>query len=314
MFRWMLGGVFLASGLFSIQSVTGAGPRMDVDAHWDFANPEATEKKFRELLEQAKEQRNQSYEVELLTQIARTYSLRRKVKEAHALLDQARDLITDAMPRLQVRYLLERGRTFNTAGDKAAAKTLFQEAWTMANQANEEYLAVDVAHMLAIVTREGEALTWNLKALKLAESAEDERARKWLGSLYNNIGYTLMQNKKYPEAIAYFRKGLKLREGENNADGARIFRWFIGKTMRLMGRTREAVKIQLAQHQELDKNGKKSAYNLEELGECYLSLNDTRDAKKYFQAALTEFRENPDYQWVVAEEPERIARLERLVK
>jgi len=50
-----------------------------------------------------------------------------------------------------VRYLLERGRTFNSAGEKDRARPLFVQAWEIAGAAGLEGLAVDAAHMVPIV-------------------------------------------------------------------------------------------------------------------------------------------------------------------
>ena len=62
-------------------------------------------------------------------------------------------------PRL--RYLLERGRTCNSSGDKAAARPLFVQAWELGRAGGEEDLAIDAAHMVAIVEGGEKALDWN---------------------------------------------------------------------------------------------------------------------------------------------------------
>ena len=87
----------------------------DFMAQWDYQDPAATALRFRRLLEEAQD--DLQYELELLTQIARTHSLQRQFAQAHQLLDEIEPRLTDATPRARLRALLERGRTFNSAGD-----------------------------------------------------------------------------------------------------------------------------------------------------------------------------------------------------
>ena len=88
--------------------------------------------------------------LELLTQIARTFSLRGQFDEAHKQLSEVERQLSSASPPARIRYLLERGRTFNSAGEKEKARDLFTEAWELAQAVHKEGLAVDAAHMLAI--------------------------------------------------------------------------------------------------------------------------------------------------------------------
>lgn len=88
----------------------------DFMALWDYQDPAASALRFQQLLAEADNQDLQ-YELELLTQIARTHSLRRQFAQAHRLLDEIDPRLTEATPRARLRALLERGRTFNSAGD-----------------------------------------------------------------------------------------------------------------------------------------------------------------------------------------------------
>src|SRR5688572_30750200 len=84
---------------------------------WNFADPAGSERRFRDALAGAQG----DLRLELETQIARSYSLRKRFADAHAALDRLEPQLAGAGARPRVRYLLERGRTFNSAGDKAAA-------------------------------------------------------------------------------------------------------------------------------------------------------------------------------------------------
>src|SRR5207249_10877523 len=52
--------------------------------------------------------------------------------------------------------------------DKASARPLLLRAWELARAGEEEDLAIDAAHMVAIVEGGEQALQWNLMALPLA--------------------------------------------------------------------------------------------------------------------------------------------------
>jgi hypothetical protein len=87
---------------------------------------------------------------EVSTQIARTLGLQRKFAEAHALLDAIEPRLTGLPTHVRVRYLLERGRVFNSSGAPERAVPLFAEALELAEADKDEFYAVDAAHMLGI--------------------------------------------------------------------------------------------------------------------------------------------------------------------
>lgn len=100
----------------------------DFMALWDYQDPVASAQRFQALLPEARAA-NLQWELELLTQIARTHSLQRQFAQAHQLLDEIEPRLTEATPRARLRALLERGRTFNSAGDKASARALFEPSF-----------------------------------------------------------------------------------------------------------------------------------------------------------------------------------------
>ncbi len=163
----------------------------DFMAQWNYQDPAASALRFHALLPEARAAADLQLELELLTQIARTHSLQRQFAEAHQLLDEIEPRLTDATPRARLRALLERGRTFNSAGEKATARTLFEQAWQLGLKSKELYLAIDAAHMIAIAAPLEEQSRWHQLAMELAERSQDEKVRGWLASLYNNQGWTL---------------------------------------------------------------------------------------------------------------------------
>lgn len=228
---------------------------------WDFADPAKSESRFRDALATA----SGDWRLELQTQIARTYSLRQRYPEAHRLLDEIEPQLATAGLKPRLRYFLERGRTYNSAGDKAAARPLFIQAWELGRAGGEEDLAIDAAHMVAIVDGGEKALDWNRRALAMAENARDPAARRWKASLLNNMGVELKELGRYDEALSAFQGALQAYEERGDPRNIRIARWMVGNTLRLMGRHDEALAIQLALQRELTVAGEVDPYVDEEL-------------------------------------------------
>lgn len=285
-------------------------PLPDFDALWDYTNPEETEVRFRELLPHARQSGDQSYYLELLTQIARTEGLQRQFDDAHATLDSVEAALTDDVPLARVRYLLERGRVYRSSNDVERSKPFFLEAWNLATGTNADFHAVDAAHMLAIVESPETQLEWAARAISLAEMSDDDRARAWLGSLYNNTGWTYHDLARYGEALEMFEKALSWYEGRNDEVSTRIAKWTIARTYRSLDRIEDAFHMQKGLEQEFEqKELDPSGYVFEELGECLLLMGRDTEARIYFSRAYRILSEDP---WMVANEADRLERLRQL--
>jgi len=180
------------------------------DEWWDYTQPAETEQRFRELLPRAAASADCSYHSQLLTQLARTLGLQKRFDEAHAVLDDAEALLDRADATTRVRYLLERGRVFNTSEHPDRARPLFLQAWELACGGGEPLsnLAIDAAHMLGIIEPLKQQLEWSMQALEIAERTNSH----WRAALYNNIGWTYHDLGDYRKSLEYLEKGLLLRE------------------------------------------------------------------------------------------------------
>jgi tetratricopeptide (TPR) repeat protein len=235
--------------------------------------------------------------------------LQREFAAAHATLATVEAALTEDLSLARVRYLLERGRVFNSAGQRAEAMPLFLAAWELAERHDQDFYAIDAAHMLAIAAPPAEQLAWNLRALALAETTLDPRARGWCGSLYNNLGWTYHDAGQYGEALAMFQKALAWREASGPRAQVRIARWMVARALRSLGRLDDALDMQIALQGEYEADGETSGYVYEELGECLLALGHPYDARPYFALAHAELVKDP---WLVANEPARLQRLHAL--
>ncbi|MGB3342068.1 MAG: hypothetical protein WBB37_11365 [bacterium] len=306
----LLVGALLIIGCASTTNVAKATTLPDFDKLWDYDNPAQTELEFRKLVPFAEKAEDRSYYTQLMTQIARTLGLQRKFEAAHALLDTVEPWLTEAPAVSRVRYLLERGRTYNSSGYPYKAKPLFLNAWELAVENNEDYYAIDAIHMLQIVEPPDKQLEWANKAIKLAEKTSDERARKWLGPLYNNTGWTYFDLADYDNALVLFDKSLAWRQSQEDAQGTIIAKWCIARNYRAMGRIEDALEAQINLEKEVDEKGiDQDGYIYEEIGECLLELDRVDEAKRYFGLAYGLLSED---EWLQANEPERLERLKNL--
>ena len=287
----------------------------DFDALWNYNHPDETAVRFLEILPRARNSGDTGYLIELLTQIARTQSLQGNFEEAHAFLDEAQAMLRNDMLIPRIRYLLERGRTYNAAGQQETAVTLFKEAYDLGLSQGPvgDFYTVDAAHMLGIAmpTNE-EQLKWNLIALNLARASKNEQARGWRGSLLNNIGWTYFDRGEYEKALAIFQEALAWRI-ENNPDNPeviRIAKWCVARMLRALGQLETALSMQQSLLAEIEAGEEdQDGFVYEELAECYWELGEVDEAKPYFVLAYEYLSQQA---WFVRNNPERIARLKQM--
>lgn len=284
-------------------------PKPEFMKLWDYGNPEATEKKFREAEPEIKKQ-GQGLYIELLTQIARTHSLRAQFDEAHKILDTAMKMIGPEHVRPRIYYMLERGRTYNSSKVYDKAEELFEAAYGQAVKYGEDNLAIDAAHMMGIVKKGDESLQWNEDAMNMAENTADEEAKGWLGPLYNNTGWTYHDMGEYEKALDLFERNVEYHGARGNKNELSIAKWCVARCLRSLGKLEESLKAQydlteLNKQLGLDDDG----YNYEEIGECLLELGKGDEAKPYFAKAYELLSKE---RWLASNEKERLERLKKL--
>jgi tetratricopeptide (TPR) repeat protein len=282
----------------------------DIDSLWDYWDPSGTRPKFEAALSAAQKNGDPSLCLELQTQIARTFGLESEFDRAHALLDTVESALTDTPAIVHVRYLLERGRTFRSSGEVGKSEPLFIEAFDRARAIGADFYAVDAAHMIALVVSErADKQKWHLLGVDIAEKSDDDRARGWLGSLYNNIGWDFLDHAEYEQALDMFDKTLAFRIEQGKVRETAIAKWCIARTLRSLERHDEALKIQIDLQAEYDSTGQADGYVYEELGELYLLTGKPEQSQKYFALAYAELAKDD---WFVKNEAARLQRMKKL--
>jgi tetratricopeptide (TPR) repeat protein len=285
----------------------------DLDSLWNYDKPAESEARFRDALAGVGPNAQLSWRLELQTQIARAQGLQRRWAQAHATLEEVYNSLAPEHRAPRVRYLLERGRVLNSSGSPAESGPLFEQAWESARSWRLDALAVDAAHMLAIVAGAtglpDHAMQWNQRAIDLANRSDDPKARRWLGSLRNNVGWSHHAAGRYEDALREFQLALDLRRERNDAKLIRVARWCVARTLRSLARVDEALAIQRDLARELSEAGGRDGYVQEELAECLHSLGRVAEARPLFAEAHALLSADP---WLVDSEPQRVCRLAEL--
>jgi len=280
----------------------------DIAELWDFDRPDVSEERFRAALGAA----TGSDALVLRTQLARALGLQRRFDEAAAELDAVPD---NGDPLVRTYRELERGRVLNSGGDPDGARAHFLTALAEAEAAGLDHLAADAAHMMAIVEPGEAQLPWAERALAIAEASADPRARRWIGSVSHNLGWTLHGLGRHEEALAVWRRALTFREEQfreeqsreehGDAGALHIAQWTVARGLRSLGRYEEALAIQRDLAGWVESDG----YVREELGELLLALGRPDEARPHFAAAYAMLSQD---EWLAADEPDRLARLAAL--
>jgi tetratricopeptide (TPR) repeat protein len=272
---------------------------------WDFGDLDASERRLRAQLELEDAPAGRA---EVLTQLARVEGLRDAFEKADALVDAAAALAGDSAVAA-ARVDLERGRIRRSSGDPEAARPLFESAYESALRAEQHFVAADAAHMAALVARgRDDYVAWTTTGIELAETHEG--ASYWIGPLLNNLGWEHYEAGEHEPALDAFRRTLEARERDPaNGDGLALARYAVGKTLRALGRSDEAIPLLEQAVEWASGEGKPDGWYHEELAEEYAALGRADEAGEHAKLAIPLLEhDDPSF----AEDAERRRRLDSL--
>jgi tetratricopeptide (TPR) repeat protein len=280
----------------------------DFNKLWNFSQPAETEQRFLELLPAAEQFGDRSYHAQLLTQIARAQGLQNRFDDAHATLDCVEKLLTDNPILPRIRYCLERGRVFNTSGQRLAALPFFQQAHDIALGDNQMRYAIDAIHMLAIADPDpAKQIEWNLKGIAMAQANPDQRG--WLWSLYNNIAESYAAAHGYQSALTYILKLIDYQKETGDPDIHTLKDQ--ARFLRLLNRPSESLAIIQPIHEKLAGDNKEDGWIEEELAETLFALNRSADAHPHFLKAYALLTADP---WVQRHDSAKLTRLAQRIE
>jgi tetratricopeptide (TPR) repeat protein len=251
-------------------------------AYWDFDDLDGTEERLRAQLDAETSDQGRA---EVLAEVARVRGLRGEFAEGDALLDEATDLNRGGVAAARID--LERGRLRRTSGDPSAARPLFESAFANADDAGDPFIAADAAHMVALVAPDREVFVhWTIRGIEIAESHED--ASYWLGPLLNNLGWEYYEAGDFELALDAFERALRARERDpSNASAVEIARYAVGKTLRGLGRSAEAVPLLEEAIESAESRDHEDGWYHEELAEEYAAVGRTDDAREQARLAIS---------------------------
>jgi len=272
---------------------------------WDFDDPDGTQARLRARLEATTDD---AARAEILTQLARVEGLRGDFATGESLIEEAAASAGGSEVAL-ARIDLERGRLRRSGGDAAAAMPLFEAAFQTALGARESFIAVDAAHMAALATTDPAGFeTWTTRGIEIAEAHDD--AGYWLGPLYNNLGWERYDRGDYRAALDAFERALAARKHDgSNRQSVEIARYAVGKALRALGRSDEAVPMLEQAVAWANGEGSPDGWFHEELAEEYTALGRDDDAREQARLALPLLREaDPTFE----QDDVRVARMTAL--
>jgi tetratricopeptide (TPR) repeat protein len=288
----------------------------DFDLLWNPLNLPASEAALRARFLATSGQPNSdtSANIEVLSLIARAESAQNRLSEAKATLLQAQNLLAQEKPHrisAKIRWLLECGRISILEKTPSQARIAFSEAFTLASNSGEDYLAVEVAQMIATVEPQKTQQEWIMRAIGIAEISPQMEAKRWLGSLYTSLGWKLYDLRQFEKSLETFQKSLSHLKVHGSVREIFLAKWSAGKVLRTMNRTEEALAIQKGLLSELGIGGAKDGRLFEELAECLHTFKRESEAEIYFDLA---YRELSNDEWVTDNQPVKLKRLKDMGK
>ena len=274
---------------------------------WDFGDLDVTDERFRERLTR---EDSDAGRAEVLTQLARIHGLRGDFEAGDDLIDDA-TLLAGSSTVARARIDLERGRLRRSSGDRESALPLFESAFAIALEAEQEFVAADAAHMAALAAPDRDGfVAWTERGVALAD--EHAAASYWLGPLLNNLGWEYYEAAEYAQALDAFERALAARERTpENPEAIALARYAVGKALRALGRSEEAIPLLEQAVAWAEGIGHPDGWYHEELAEEYAVAGRLDDAHKHAERAITLLEaDDPSF----ADDVDRRARLGALAR
>ena len=217
-----------------------------IDRLWDFADPVASEARFRAVADD--ESRSAHERAVMTTQVARAIGIQRRDDDALALLDELEsaerpDETAEETAELRARVALERGRIAATAERFDEAVPLFTRAVREAALAGSTFLVLDALHMLAL-NDAGHEEEWATEGFDVLDGVRDPRLKRWGVALHNNLGWTKHDAGDAVAALHHFEQAVEAADRYGTAGQQHVARWSVGRALRSLGRTDEALELQ----------------------------------------------------------------------
>ncbi|MRG58727.1 hypothetical protein GE115_02395 [Agromyces sp. CFH 90414] len=244
-----------------------------IDRLWDFSDPAASEERFRAAADD--DTFSNHIRQAMATQLARAVGIQRRFDEGLAVLDAvsaeleaagesevpagaagAADQAGVADPadaadaadaaeaaEVRARVALERGRLLASARRPDEAVPELTRAVREAAHAGSTFLVLDALHMLAL-TDTGHEREWAEQGFEVLRADREPRVLRWGVALHHNLGWTLHDGGDAAAGLEQFELAVGFADRYGTVDQQHVTRWSVGRALRTLGRTDEALELQ----------------------------------------------------------------------
>ncbi|ANJ26712.1 hypothetical protein ATC03_08295 [Agromyces aureus] len=212
-----------------------------IDRLWDFADAGASAERFRAASDDPTA--TPVGRAVMATQLARALGLQGMADEGFQVLDAVPGVFDGDVPaEVRARVALERGRLL--VGERPAeAVPELTLAARAAAQAGSVFLVLDALHVLAL-NDAGHEEEWAAEGLDLLEGRRNARTLRWGIALHHNLGWFKLDAGRAPGALAEFERAVEFADRYGSAEQQQVARWSVGRCLRVLGRTDEALDLQ----------------------------------------------------------------------
>lgn len=223
-----------------------------IDRLWDFSDPAASEERFREAADD--DEHTEHVRAVMTTQLARALGIQGRWAEGFEVLDAAaadgvapddaeRD-VARAAAEVRARVSIERGRILAADAERRSEAVVeLTRGAREAALAGSPFLVLDALHMLAL-NDAGHEEEWATEGFEVLAGSRDPRVLRWGVALHNNLGWTLHDGGRPEAALAEFAQAVEAADRYGTAEQQHVARWSVGRCLRTLGRTDEALDVQ----------------------------------------------------------------------
>jgi len=320
--------LFVVSAIAAVAALSGCGrtatPEAELAQRLEDADEVFRDREYEEagrlyeaIAEDADAAGNTSAYVEACAMRARSFLIRDRGDEGTPWLRRARERADAAEPLGWSRYLGVRGRFEWQDGDYETATLTFREMFDFCERHELWERAVDAAHMVAISGDPDEKFEWAEKGIDMAEKGGMTR---WLGPLWNNLGWDYVDAGRYGEAREALVRAREYHYAGENELPKLIADYSVAHVTRLLGDLDQAetgMKTVFDWAERLSKDGNADAlewmgFSRWELGEIAAQRGDDDTAVLFMEEALGELETAGMPRWDEAGWAEKQGRLSEL--
>ena len=252
---------------------------------WDFDDLDGSERRLRTQLD---EETSDDGRAEVMTQLARV------ARASRGLRERRRAARRGGRARRRARAVRDRASTSSEAalrrssGDPEAARPLFESAYAAcarraAALPRSRRRAHGRARRAATARRSSSGRT-----AASSSPRPHEAASYWLGPLLNNLGWEYYEAGDFELALDAFERALRGTRARPRATATALAlaRYAVGKTLRALGRSDEAIPLLELAVEWSESAGAPDGWFHEELAEEYAAVGRADDARTQARLAI----------------------------